>query len=55
MMRPETSQKRYATDLTDIQWEKLAPLILETSPNATCETIPRREMVNGVLSVLRTG
>jgi transposase len=54
-MRTNASRKRYPTDLSDAQWEKLAPLIPETSPNATCETIPRRELVNGVLYVLRTG
>lgn len=48
-------RKRYPTDLTDEQWEQLAPLIPEVSPNTTQRTIPRRELVNGVLYVLRTG
>ena len=48
-------RRPYATDLTDAQWEILAPLIPEASPNATQETIPRREIVNGVFYVLRTG
>lgn len=54
-MWTHSARKPYATDLTDAQWEKLAPLIPEVSPNATQETIPRREIVNGVLYVLRTG
>ncbi len=54
-MWSDAPRKPYKTDLTDAQWEKLAPLIPEVSPNATQETIPRREIVNGVLYVLRTG
>lgn len=54
-MSIQMTRKRYPTDLTDAQWELLAPLIPESSPNATQPTIPRREIVNGVLYVLRTG
>jgi putative transposase len=54
-MNSTTNRKRYATDLTDEHWKLLAPLIPEISPNATRETIPRREIVNGILYVLRTG
>lgn len=54
-MHAMITRKRYPSDLTDTQWEMLAPLIPEPSPNATQETIPRRELVNGVLYVLRTG
>jgi len=49
------TRKRYPSDLTDAQWELLAPFIPQPSPNATQETIPRREIVNGVLYLLRTG
>lgn len=49
------NRKLYPSDLTDRQWELLAPLIPELSPHATGQTIPRREIVNGVLYVLRTG
>lgn len=54
-MNTSVRRKRYPSDLTDAQWEILAPFIPEASPNATQETIPRRELVNGVLYVLRTG
>ena len=54
-MRIHSTRKPYPTDLTDAQWEILAPLIPEVSPNTTQETIARREIVNGVLYVLRTG
>ena len=54
-MCEQTNRKRYPSDLTDAQWELLAPFIPEVSPNTTQDTIPRREIVNGVLYVLRTG
>ena len=49
------TRRSYTTDLTDTQWELLAPFIPEVSPNTTCPTIARREIVNGILYVLRTG
>ena len=54
-MESVSSRKRYPTDLTNKQWEQLAPFIPEPSPQATQKTIPRREIVNGILYVLRTG
>jgi transposase len=48
-------QKAYPSDLTDAEWEILEPLIPEVSPNATIPTIPRREIVNGILYTLRSG
>lgn len=48
-------RKPYQTDLTDAQWELLAPFLPEVSPDATRQTVPRREIVNGILYVLRTG
>jgi putative transposase len=48
-------RKPYPSDLTDAQWDLLAPLIPEPSPEATREPIPRREIVNGILYLLRTG
>jgi transposase len=54
-MLTQTSRKSYPSDLTDAQWEVLAPFIPEPSKDATLPTIPRREIVNGILYVLRTG
>src|SRR3984893_15708923 len=48
-------RKAYPSDLTDAQWELLAPFIPEVSPLATVATVERREIVNGILYVLRTG
>lgn len=54
-MGEQMMRKRYPSDVTDAQWELLAPLIPEVSPNTTQRTIPRREIVNAILYVLRTG
>ena len=54
-MNESINRKRYPSDLTDAQWELLAPFIPRPSPNATQEVIARREIVNGILYVLRTG
>ncbi len=54
-MRTQCIRKLYATDVTDAQWEVVAPLIPEVLPDTTQPTIPQRELVNGVLYVLRTG
>jgi transposase len=49
------ARKPYPSDLTDAQWELLAPYIPEPSAQAARETISRREIVNAILYVLRTG
>lgn len=49
------ARKPYPSDLSDAQWELLAPLIPQPSPQANREPISRREIVNGILYVLRTG
>src|SRR5712691_8826264 len=54
-MSSHLARKPYPSDLTDAQWEILAPFIPEPSPEATRETISRREIVNGILYLLRTG
>src|SRR5437899_8676950 len=54
-MNESLTRKRYPSDLTDAQWELLAPFIPPPSPNTTQEVISRREIVNGILYVLRAG
>lgn len=49
------ARKPYPSDLTDAQWELLARYIPEPSAQAARETISRREIVNAILYVLRTG
>lgn len=50
-----SSQKPYPSDRSCAQWELLAPFIPEPSADSTRPTIARREIVNGILYVLRTG
>jgi putative transposase len=45
----------YPSDLTDEQWERLEPLVPAFSPEAASWVHPRREMVNAILYVLRSG
>jgi transposase len=45
----------YPSDLTDAQWEILEPLIPAISPEAAYYVHCRREIVNAILYVLRSG
>jgi transposase len=47
--------RAYPSDLTDAQWELLEPLIPPLSPDAVYWLHERREIVNGILYVLRSG
>ena len=48
-------RKAYPSDLTDAQWELLEPLIPAIAEDATNVAYERREIVNGILYVLRSG
>ena len=41
--------------MTDAQWGLLEPLLLTVSPRGHPRTVPLREVVNGILYVLRGG
>lgn len=45
----------YRTDLTDEQWNALAPLIPPAKPGGRPRSVDMREVVNGIRYVLRTG
>jgi transposase len=47
--------RRYPSDLTDAQWELIAPLLPPPSPLGRREKHDRRDIVNAILYVLRTG
>ena len=49
------SRLRYPTDLSDAQWSVLGPLIPAPKPGGRPAKYPRREIVNALLYVLRTG
>jgi putative transposase len=48
-------RKRYPSDLSDAQWELIEPFIPAVSAQATTVMHERREIVNAILYVLRTG
>ena len=48
-------RKAYPTDLTDAQWEILAPLLPEAKPGGRPRSVELREVVNAILYVLRSG
>jgi transposase len=48
-------QRRYDTDLTDEQWAWIEPLLPPPSKDGPKEKHPRRQIVNAILYVVRTG
>src|SRR3982074_2625499 len=48
-------RKAYPSDLTDEQWVLLEPLVPALSPQAAYHVHARRELVNAILYVLRSG
>lgn len=48
-------RKPYPTDLTDAQWEILAPLLPGAKPGGRPRSVEVREVVNAILYVLRSG
>ena len=50
-----SDRKAYPSDLTDAEWEILEPLIPAISEEAANVKYTRREIVNGILYVLRSG
>lgn len=49
------SRRAYPTDLTDVQWAMLEPLVPAAKPGGRPALHPRRELVNAMLYVLRSG
>jgi putative transposase len=45
----------YPTDLTDAQWDELAPLLPPAKRRGRRRTLSQREVVNGILYIVRTG
>ena len=45
----------YPTDLTDHEWELIKHLVPEAKPGGRPETYPKREILNGIFYLLRTG
>ena len=53
--RVSLPRRGYPSDLTDAQWALIEPLIPEPSTGGWPEKHPRREIVNGILYVVRSG
>jgi len=45
----------YPSDLTDAQWERVRPLVPPIKPGGRPASVPRRELLNAILYVLRSG
>jgi transposase len=50
-----SSRRAYPSDLTDAQWAWIKPLIPACKPGGRHEEVPRRELVNAMLYLLRNG
>ncbi|HEU5376339.1 MAG TPA: IS5 family transposase [Ktedonobacteraceae bacterium] len=50
-----STRKAYPSDLTDAEWEKLEPLIPAIAEDATHVVYERKEIVNAIFYVLRSG
>src|SRR4051812_46958664 len=48
-------RRGYPSDLTDAQWELIEPLLPEPSTGGRPEKHPRREIVNAILYVVKSG
>ena len=48
-------RKPYSSDLTDDRWHELAPLLPAAKPGGRPRTVDLREVINGILYVLRAG
>ena len=49
------NRKPYPSDLSDAQWKVLAPLLPAAKPGGRPRTVDIREVVNGILYVMRNG
>ena len=49
------ARRPYSSDLTDAEWVRLAPLIPPPKPGGRPAAHPRRELVNAICYVARTG
>src|SRR5215210_5767549 len=54
-MATRTRRRAYPTDLTDAQWALVAPLLNGRAWTGRPRTLDRREVVNALLYLLRTG
>src|SRR4026208_1827092 len=53
--RMSSTRKAYPSDLTEAEWKKLEPFIPPIAEDATHVSYERREIVNAIFYVLRSG
>ncbi len=53
--RRQKKKKRYPSDLSQGAWKKLKPLLPPAKPGGRPVTISRRQLINGIFYVLKTG
>jgi putative transposase len=53
--RSETKPKRYPSDLTRTQWERLRPLLPSAKPGGRPREVDLREILNGIFYIARGG
>jgi len=51
----EMTRRAYPTDLTDAQWERIAPLIPPAEPGGRPRGVDVREVVNAIVYFVRSG
>ncbi len=49
------ARRAYPSDLTDAQWERLAPLIPPAKPGGSPRRVDMREVLNGIFYLTREG
>lgn len=49
------NRKAYPSDLSDEQWALIHPMVHETAPHTGKQPVDRREIVNAILWIVRTG
>jgi len=55
MQNQKQKRKSYETDLTDRQWQIIAPLIPRAKPGGRPRTIDTREVINAIFYLLKSG
>jgi len=50
-----STQRRYPSDLTDKQWDRIESFIPPPKPGGRPRNVDMREMINGIMYLLRSG
>src|SRR4051812_30721892 len=53
--RSQAKPRRYPSDLTRTQWDRLRPLLPDAKPGGRPRSVDLREVLNGIFSITRGG